>query len=293
MVGSPHPAPTTPVVTAVGALNPATATPIMTSPTQSFINGTLDISHVHQQVPASALNLNIMYLNAQSCGNKSLELADTIVEECFDMVLLSETWFKEVGDEPRLAELTPKGFVLKNMPRQTGRGGGLAILYKEGLTNMVNIRPNSSSMSTFSMCELRLHQHHQTLTIVFIYRPPPSQKNKLTSKLFVQEFQDLLDHHISTKDLFIIGDFNLHFENDNETYATLLKRTLKERNLEQLINVPTHIRGHTIDWLITNAPKFIVNLSVDDKGLSDHFLISFNLKLSKPRNPRKIVISRN
>ena len=144
-----------------------------------------------------------MLLNAQSCCNKSLELADTIVEERFDMVLLSETWFKEVGDELRLVELTPNGFVLKQLPRQSGRGGGLAILYREGLANMVDIHPSSPSMSTFSMCELRIQHRHRTLAIVFVYRPPPSKRNKLTSKLFFQEFQDLLDRYISTKDLFV------------------------------------------------------------------------------------------
>ena len=107
MIGSPHPTPTTPVVTAVGALNPATATPIVATPTQSSIK--------------------CMHLNAQSCGNKTLELADTITDEKFDIVFLSETWFKEVGDEPRIAEMTPKGFLLTNIPRRTGRGGGLAV----------------------------------------------------------------------------------------------------------------------------------------------------------------------
>ena len=262
------------------------------SPVPSTTPAMTQSSEAHKQIPPSNLNIKIMHLNAQSCCNKSLELADTIVEERFDMVLLSETWFKEVGDEPRLVELTPNGFVLKNLPRQSGRGGGLAILYREGLANMVNIRPSSSSMSTFSMCELRIQHRHRTLTIVFMYRPPPSKGNKLTSKLFVQEFQDLLDCYISTKDLFVIGDFNLHFESNSETYATQVKRALKERNLDQLISVPTHVRGHTIDWLVTNAPDLIANLTVEDKALSDHFLVSFVLKLSKPRNPRKIITSR-
>jgi hypothetical protein len=98
VIGSHHPNPTTPVVTVVGALNPASATHIVTTPTQSSIIGPLDTSHVHQQVPASARNLNIMLLNGQSCGNKYLEFTDTLIEECFDMVLLSETWFTQVGD---------------------------------------------------------------------------------------------------------------------------------------------------------------------------------------------------
>ena len=57
--------------------------------------------------------LKLMYLNAQSCVNKALELAETIVDEDFDIVFLSETWLKTVGDEAKIAELTPKVFFVK------------------------------------------------------------------------------------------------------------------------------------------------------------------------------------
>ncbi|XP_055867087.1 uncharacterized protein LOC129922911 [Biomphalaria glabrata] len=175
-------------------------------------------------VTTSSSLLKIMHLNAQSCSNKALELADTITDDSYDIVFLSETWFKEVGDEPRTTELTPPGFIFKSLHRKTGSGGGLAILYRDSLAKYVTIRPESSTYTTFEMCEFHLSHHSRTLTFIFLYRPPPSKRNKLTTKVFIEEFQDLLDSHISTKDLFVIGDVNLHFDSENETYAMLKMR---------------------------------------------------------------------
>ena len=239
-----------------------------------------------------SMNLKIMHLNAQSCGNKALELADTITDDDFDIVFLSETWLKQVGDEAKITELTPSGFILKNMPRTTGSGGGLAVLYRNSLAKAVSIRSDCTAFTTFDLCELRLYHQGRTLTFIFLYRPPPSKKNKLTSRIFVQEFQDLLDGHLATKDLFVIGDVNLHFDSDKETYSVLLKNALKDRNLDQLVNVPTHVKGHTLDWLVTNASELIENLSIDDRGLSDHFLLSLHLRLEKLKKPKKTVTSR-
>ena len=79
----------------------------------------------------------------------------------WELVFLSETWLKEVGDESKTTKLTPPGFVLKSIPGQTGSGGGLAILYRASLTKVVSIRPDCASFATFNMCEVRL-QHQRS-----------------------------------------------------------------------------------------------------------------------------------
>ena len=39
----------------------------------------------------------------------------------------------------------------------------------------------------------------------------------------------------------------------------------------------THRRGHTLDWLIMNRATDVLDLTVVDMLLSDHFVISFDL----------------
>ena len=57
-----------------------------------------------------------------------------------------------------------------------------------------------------------------------------------------------------------------------------------ESNLNQLITCPTHIRGNTLDILLTNCDHLISNISVtkpDDHSLpSNHYLISFLIECS-------------
>ena len=45
-----------------------------------------------------------------------------------DLVFQCETWLQPVGDEADCAALTPPGFCLKSLSRQSGTGGGLAQL---------------------------------------------------------------------------------------------------------------------------------------------------------------------
>ena len=68
---------------------------------------------------------------------------------------------------------------------------------------------------------------------------------------------------------------------------------LDNLSLYQLVKVPTHRRGHTLDWLITNRATDVLDLTVFDMLLSDHFVISFDLLLRNPVREIKKIISRN
>ena len=70
------------------------------------------------------------------------------------------------------------------------------------------------------------------------------------------------------------------------------KRCSWSSSLEQLVNVPTHGRGHTLDWLTTNRATDILDLTVADMLLSDYFVISFDLLLRIPGRVTKKVTSR-
>ena len=52
-----------------------------------------------------------MFLNAQSVRNKALDICDYIMQANVDLVFLSETWLRPVGDEADCAALTPPGFL--------------------------------------------------------------------------------------------------------------------------------------------------------------------------------------
>ena len=84
----------------------------------------------------------------------------------------------------------------------------------------------------------------------------------------------LFDQH----HLVFIGDFNLHFDSDIETYALQMKTCLHNRNLKQIVRKPTQKSNHILDWVIVrDDDELIQNIDVIDKCLSDHYVINFSV----------------
>ena len=78
--------------------------------------------------------------------------------------------------------------------------------------------------------------------------PPPSRQNKLTNAMFLEQFSDLLESYVSCDRLFVVGDLNVHFDTPSDPSTSALNVVLDNRTFHQLVNVPTHRRGHTLDW---------------------------------------------
>ena len=70
--------------------------------------------------------------------------------------------------------------------------------------------------------------------------------------------------------------------------------SFEDRGLDQCLTVPTHIKGRTLDILLTNSKSLISSLHVLEKDSickSDHFPITFEIKTyfkTKPITKRKI-----
>lgn len=143
-----------------------------------------------------------------------------------------------------------------------------------------------------AMCFCPHSQPSKTIILLCIYRPPVSPRNKLTVKDFRLEFQDLLDTY-ATKKPVILGDFNFHFDNKQDINVKKLDQILSTYGLIQHVSTPTQIRGHILDWVIADQATPIGNLSVLDKAISDHSVITFNLKMQKPEPVKRTITCRN
>ena len=195
--------------------------------------------------------------------------------------------------QPDCAALTQPGFCLKSLPRQSGTGGGLAVLHRTSLTQSIAVSTRDFVFTVFEICEVRLSYDVHTVVFLSVYHPPPSRQNKLTNAIFLEQFSDLLESYVSCDRLFVVGDLNVHFDKPSDPSTSALNVVLDNLSLHQLVKVPTHWRGHTLDWLITNRPTYVLDLTVIDMLLSDHFVVSFYLFLRKPIRDKKKIISRN
>ena len=214
-----------------------------------------------------------------------------MVENKSDITALTETWLKSDEDKANwtVKEMTPNGFSMCHKPRKTGKGGGVGLVFKNSLQMKSHKAPKFKSFEYFKNI---LQSTGKTFNIVTIYRPPPSKANKLTTSIFLKEFSTFLEQEsISTGSLLIVGDFNFHFENKNNSESNRFHDLLDTFNLCNHVNEPTHRAGHTLDLVITRKSEDIVSsvCITPMDHISDHFAVHFKLALEKPHFQRKTI----
>ncbi len=137
-----------------------------------------------------------------------------------------------------------------------------------------------------SIATCKTHVH-----LLVIYHPPPSKNNGLSVGMFLTEFATFLESVIiAPGHLLIVGDFNPHVDDPNDTSARKFFQILDANNLVQHIIVPTHVSGHTLDLVISRATDPIVldHLTINP-CISDHEVVVFNLHLTKQPNVTKTI----
>ena len=181
-----------------------------------------------------------------------------------------------------------------NLTRISCPAGGIAVLYRDTLHNWVTISSKEHGAESFESCETQVNYIDQSLTVLCLYRPPPSKKNQLKTTQFMTEFPELLED-LATRclKLVVIDNINLHFDSNSDPNVKSLKSLFPTLHLVQQISIPTHHRGHTLDWLIASEDISIQDIEVVDKLLSDHFVMSFSFNLRKPARATRNVSSRD
>lgn len=76
--------------------------------------------------------VRIALTNARSLANKFFVFNDFFTSKDLDMLCVTETWIG-VGESSVFSEVLPLNCTYFNSPRLTGRGGGVATIFKEHL----------------------------------------------------------------------------------------------------------------------------------------------------------------
>ena len=92
----------------------------------------------------------------------------------------------------------------------------------------------------------------------------------------------------------LLGDFNLHWESDvpSDPDVTAVSDILNTHGLHQVFDQPTHIKNHTLDWLITDSLDNVHLVHVQDKCLSDHKAFTFEMPCPKPIPTKRSISGR-
>ena len=76
----------------------------------------------------------------------------------------------------------------------------------------------------------------------------------VTSAIFLHEFPDFVgDIKDSYKKFIICGDINIHCDIDDNYEKQCLDNILDSFDLKQMVDVPTHESGHTLDGCLYNS----------------------------------------
>ena len=230
--------------------------------------------------------LDFCLLNTRSVKNKADKISNYICDNKLDVVALTETWLKPgIEDSTIIHKLCPEGFGLTHKPRnrqKCKRGGGVGLIYHNQLTLDSQ---SSTTFQSFEYIEHLLKTNNRNVRIVVVYRPPPSPRNGLSHKLFLEEFAGFLEQQTVTSGCFLmVGDFNYHVDDPSDKEAGHFMDLIRSSNLKQHISEPTHRSGHTLDLVITRDEENIVkNITVyPPEIIADHSAIHVKLDLAKP-----------
>ena len=93
------------------------------------------------------------------------------------------------------------------------------------------------------------------ITLLVIYHPPYSTVNPVTEKMFIDDFTEWICAQLIMSEhgnkLLILGDFNIHVNDEFDENAGNFMNIIMALGLKQHIHFPTHKAGNTLDLVIT------------------------------------------
>ena len=214
-----------------------------------------------------------------------------IVDTNVDVLMLTETWLYSKGDEAYIGAMTFAGYDFRSFPCVGSRGGGIGSVMRTTLSTSLSFKP--LDYRPFKAVEMRLSFDHVSVAIVCMYRPPPSRRNKLTNSMFLEKFSELLSQYADSRtDTVHNGDCNFHYVDCSDGQVSRLGTMLSDHNPTQLVNVPTHKRGHILDWVVVRTENSCFCFDCEHPDLSDHECVVCTLAVTMPSRRRRPVTSR-
>ena len=242
----------------------------------------------YKQITSNAGNLKVGVLNPCSACNKALLIRDLIVDEKLDILSLTETF--QLNDSI-IAELLPPGYnIVYNLRNDGRRGGGVAVIYRQELKCCTI---NTYNLSTLEAITARLTLASKTLHLCVVYAPE-SKTSSSASQSFITDFSPILyDDLCDLSNLLIVGDFNYHINKEDNIYAKDFLSLLESCDFHQHVTSPTHIKGNTLDLVITRDKELNPRDIYTDSTVSpDHYAVIFCLPDHKPEYTHQLTTVR-
>ncbi|KAL5249446.1 hypothetical protein ACHWQZ_G018338 [Mnemiopsis leidyi] len=229
---------------------------------------------------------------------KIFELNAYLTKNKPDVVVLNETWLNKsvkdteiIGDHYYDVYRNDRSEVTHpadpNNPRKFRKfGGGVLIAVRS------NINASFKRLSMRRGAEIlavELTVGNNKYVVCTVYRV--DNLGEANHDCIVQSIKSMYDGRILRK-IFIVGDLNLSSINWPETEDTqenidridrLFLNSFSELGLHQCVLEPTHVKGRTLDILLTNFRELVKDVKVDKFESicqSDHYPVCFKVNVS-------------
>ena len=200
------------------------------------------------------------------CATKHQHLVISVLSNNLNVVGVTETWLRPSDTQGLMDEITLAGFQLHQVPRENKKGGGVAVLVRNGIDS---VHCQTDRQETFEHITVKLSDRQSSQLLVHvIYRPPSTSKSR-----FIEEFNSFMEAAaLSPHENIILGDVNIQLDSQN-CWTDNFNTVLLDFDFIQHVSAPTHIQGHILDVLCTSKSlTSSVHHYVKD-GISDHLAV--------------------
>ena len=171
--------------------------------------------------------------------------------------------------------------------RKNSSGGGMLCVFRE---NVDLIKLPTFKMNVLEFMDLKLNTKNKTIRIVPVYRPPRSASRSYPIADFYSDIEKLVTHYKTIKDEVILcGDYNVHINKPEEAETCRFNSIIESADLKHHVYEKTHLRGNTLDLVMTDSSSSLITKCVVDEFLSDHAVIPVDLNLMKPPKSKKTI----
>lgn len=241
--------------------------------------------------------LNMALVNARSAHKfikpRDRALIDLIQNNDLDVLLISETWFL-VDSVQNIRSILPRNCDIIHNPRFYGRGGGVAIVYK----NTHTCAPVTFDTSTFEVVAATVTPpgSADTFLILCVYRPPGGSATEVSREFLTELRMFLIDVNRSgIQNVIIGGDFNIWVDRPDLATTREFLGILTGSGFVQHVLQPTHRKGHILDLVLSKPTVRVSGVSVQPNVFSDHHTVFFKTRFKENlvRSMKKLTVQKS
>lgn len=244
----------------------------------SSTGGQCDTAHARTN-GTTQKQLKIMYSNADSLLGKLTELKARLANMDVDIIVITESWPKNVRYSPTEAELCLDGFDLHCSDFNKGRG---ICIYAKTTLRAQELSINSHFGEKLNIT-IQLNGSDKLLLSAIYRSPSSSEENNEALNEYIKELDELNASH-----KIVMGDFNFPNINWNnistrDRHAQSFIDAVTSTYWTQHIREPTRSRGRDnpslLDLVFTNEEEMVESITYDSPlGRSDHCTLLINFK---------------